>query len=270
MQGNTILSTLVNVDRVRSSIRRLLSGEVSEILGELFQNSQRARASNVLIATTTSGFTYQDNGHGLLGGIDGFHTLLKIAESSFDNPTLEAQEPMGLGIHALLAHEQVSAVRFESGDYGLTIEAGRWWADQAYYSTWFERLQTLAAPVSGLRIVVQCTPKLPETVQNILLDREMNGNPARGYADLLRITLDGIAVNTRLPGWATSGALLLETSYQGCPLTIRFTDGYDARCAVNWYGQIITDEINGSFAYYLHVRDGPPLNPVSPTRRGLI
>jgi len=259
------LSTLVNIDRVRSSIRRLLSGEVSEILGELFQNSQRARATNVVVGTSEGGFSYEDNGHGLLGGLDGFRTLLKIAESSFDNPTLEAQDPMGLGIHALLAHEQVSTVRFESRDFGLTIDTARWWADQAYYSTWFERLETLAAPVSGLRIVVQCAPKLPETVQNILLDRGMNGNPARGYADLLRITLDGIAVNTRLPVWATSGALLLETSYQGCPLTIRFTDGYDAPCAVNWYGQIIKDEINSSFAYYLQVRDGRPLNPLSPS-----
>ena len=129
MHPNATLSTLVNADRVRSSIRRLFSGEVSEILGELFQNSQRARATNVVVTTSEAGFSYQDNGHGLLGGIDGFHTLLKIAESSFDNPTLEAQDPMGLGIHALLAHEQVSVVRFESGDHGLTVEAGRWWND---------------------------------------------------------------------------------------------------------------------------------------------
>jgi len=33
------LSTLINSDRVRSSIRRLFTGAIDEILGELFQNS---------------------------------------------------------------------------------------------------------------------------------------------------------------------------------------------------------------------------------------
>ncbi len=135
MTSQDTLGILMNVDRVRSSIRRLFTGEISEILGELLQNSQRARASEVTITTNETGFTYEDNGHGLLGDLAGFHTLLKIAESNFDNPTLEAQDPIGLGIHALLAHAQVSAVRFESGELGLTIHTARWWADQAYYST---------------------------------------------------------------------------------------------------------------------------------------
>src|SRR5688572_13248518 len=122
MQPTSTLSTLVNADRVRSSIRRLFSGETTEILGELLQNSQRARSTDVTIASDEAGFTYADNGHGLLNGVAGFHTLLKIAESDFDNPTLEAQDPIGLGIHALLAHEQVSAVRFESGTLAMTID----------------------------------------------------------------------------------------------------------------------------------------------------
>jgi DNA mismatch repair ATPase MutL len=54
---------------VRSSIRRLFTGEISEILGELLQNSQRARATDVTITTHETGFTYTDNGHGLLGDV---------------------------------------------------------------------------------------------------------------------------------------------------------------------------------------------------------
>ncbi len=271
MHADTTLSTLVNADRVRSSIRRLFTGEIIEVLGELLQNSQRARSSDVIITTDEAGFTYTDNGHGLLGGPAGFHTLLKIAESEFDNPTIDDQDPMGLGIHALLAHEHVSAVRFESGAQALTIDTARWWADQAYYSTWFERLETIETPVGGLRVVVQCAPKLREIVQNILLDRGANGNPAPGYADLLRITLDGVAVNTSLPGWVSAGEQLFETIYQGCSLTVRYQcEPYHARAAVNWYGQIIRDEIDGHFSYYLHVRNGRPLNPLSPSRRGLI
>jgi hypothetical protein len=131
MHTNAILSTLVNADRVRSSIRRLFTGEISEILGELLQNSQRARATDVTISTDAAGFTYADNGHGLLGGVSGFHTRLTIAESDFDNPTINDQNPMGLGIHALLAHEHISTVRFESDTLALTIDIVRWWADQA-------------------------------------------------------------------------------------------------------------------------------------------
>jgi hypothetical protein len=101
------LTDLINADRVRSSIRRLFQNDIIECLSELLQNSQRARATKVEIQTSEDGFTYRDNGHGLLGGVEGFHTLLKIAESNFDNETITDQDPMGLGIHALLAHDAI-------------------------------------------------------------------------------------------------------------------------------------------------------------------
>jgi hypothetical protein len=270
MTPQDLLSTLVNVDRVRSSIRRLFTGEVSEILGELLQTSQRARANTVTITTNETGCIYEDNGHGLLGGVAGFHTLLKIAQSNFDNPTLESQDPMGLGIHALLAHGQVSAVRFESGELCLAIDTARWWTDQAYYSTWFERLETLAQPVSGMRVIVACKVELRTSLQSSLMGRTMSDSPARGYDDLLRVTLDGITLDTALPAWATIGVVLVETNYQGCPLTLRYTGEDGGRSAVNWYGQVIADRLNGSFAYTLHVRAERPINPMSPSRRGLM
>ena len=104
------------------------------------------------------------------------------------------------------------------------------------------------------------------------MDRGANGNPARGYADLLRITLDAVAVNTSQPAWVSAGEKLFETTYQGCPLTVRYvSETHIARSAVNWYGQIIRDsDISGHFTYLLHVRDGRPVNPLSPSRRGLI
>ena len=60
------LIELINTDRVRSSIRRLFQNDISECLSELFQNSQRARACKVEIWTCEEGFTYRDDGHGLL------------------------------------------------------------------------------------------------------------------------------------------------------------------------------------------------------------
>lgn len=119
------LSELINADRVRSSVRRLFQNYIAECLSELFQNSQRARASRVEITTSEDSFTYRDDGHGLLGGVEGFHTLLKIAESHFDNDTITDQDPMGLGIHALLVHDQIERVPFASGGYRLTLETKR-------------------------------------------------------------------------------------------------------------------------------------------------
>ena len=60
------LTDLINTDRVRSSIRRLFQNDITECLSELFQNSQRARARKVDLVTNEEGFTYRDDGHGLL------------------------------------------------------------------------------------------------------------------------------------------------------------------------------------------------------------
>jgi hypothetical protein len=157
------LSTLVNPDRIRSSIKRLFRNRIDEVLSEIFQNSQRSNSTTVEILTTDSTFTIQDNGHGLLNGIDGFHTLLKLAESNFDNETINDQDPMGLGIVSLLTHDQVKQVTFSSGNLELTIETDQWWNDLAYYSTWYERVVTLDQPVSG---VTHCCHVLTRAHQN--------------------------------------------------------------------------------------------------------
>src|SRR5690348_7633219 len=115
---------------------------------------QRARATRVTLTTHTDGFTYADDGHGLPDGLAGFHTLLKLAESDFDNPTIADQHPMGLGVHSLLAHRQVQAVTFASGARRLTLDPARWWTDPRYYATWFERVEVQDPPVAGLTIHV--------------------------------------------------------------------------------------------------------------------
>src|SRR5260370_21748272 len=79
------LSILVNPDRIRSSIKRLFHNRIDEVISEILQNSQRSGSTAVDITSTENGFTIQDNGHGLLNGIDGFPTLLKLAETEFDN-----------------------------------------------------------------------------------------------------------------------------------------------------------------------------------------
>lgn len=268
------LSELINGDRVRSSIRRLFENKISECLGELFQNSQRARAKRIEIATCEEGFTYHDNGHGIMGGINGFHTLLKIAESHFDNETITDQDPMGLGIHALLAHDQISQVTFASGMLSLTLDTKRWWEDKAYYTGWYKQVKELTVPVEGFEIAVACTENLTIAMKRTLTDRDpawKGANPAQGYAGILEIVLDGKPVDTRLPPWARVEQPLIDTKYMGARLLIGFQGEHNRdNSSVNWYGQLIKVDFYSGFMFHLDVREGRPVNPLSPSRRGLI
>src|SRR5215212_7365409 len=162
------LGDLVNPHGIRSAVRRLFTGGLDEILGELFQNSQRAGARQVDISHTPTGWTYTDDGHGV-AGVAGFHTLLRLADSHFANPLVAAdQQPMGLGLHALLAHEGITAVTFRSGGLRLTVDTARWWADPAYYTRWADRLAGDLEPPHGLHIEVTCTPAVGEALSRAL------------------------------------------------------------------------------------------------------
>jgi hypothetical protein len=268
------LTNLINADRVRSSVRRLFQNDISECLVELFQNSQRARARKVEIETCEEGFTYRDDGHGLLGGVEGFHTLLKIAESHFDNETITDQDPMGLGIHALLAHDAIRQVTFASGDYRLSLDTKRWWADRDYYTRWFTGLEELAEPVEGFEVRVSADAKLIGELKRAFTNSTYpyrKTGPAEGYEGYLEITLDGARIETRLPRWARVEHPLIKTDYQGSRLTIGFDCEYATRnSSVNWYGQVIEVDFHSGFKFHLDVRQGRPVNPQSPTRRGII
>jgi hypothetical protein len=268
------LTDLINTDRVRSSIRRLFQNDIAECLSELFQNSQRARARKVEIVTCKEGFTYRDDGHGLLEGVEGFHTLLKIAESNFDNETITDQDPMGLGIHALLAHDAIRQVTFASGGYRLSLDTKRWWSDRDYYTHWFKQLEELAEPVKGFEVIVVADAKLVQQLKQVFTNSTYpyrKTGPAEGYEGYLEITLNSAKIDTRLPHWARIEQPLIKTSYQGSRLTIGFDCEYGSRkSSVNWYGQIIEVDFHSGFKFHLDVRSGRPVNPLSPTRRGLI
>ena len=274
------LSVLVNPDRIRSSIKRLFHNHIDEVIGELFQNSQRSGSTTVDITTTESGFTIQDNGHGLLNGIDGFHTLLKLAESDFDNETIEDQDPMGLGIVSLLTHDQIAEVTFSSGCLELTVDTKLWWSDSGYYSVWFERLITLDQPVTGLRISVSCSPELVKALHDSLTPKDQiynftdriykSASPAQGYDGILKITLNSQKVRTTLPAWTRLSDRLISTTYKGNKLEIGYNETA-LRSSVLWYGQLILQRGLGNyFDFHLQVTSGRPVNPLSPSRAGII
>lgn len=285
--STTELSTLVNTDRIRSSVKRLFKNRIEELLGEAFQNSQRAGAKTVTISTTENTFTIQDDGHGLLNGVDGFHTLLKLADSHFDNDTIEDQDPMGLGIVSLLTHDEITEVTFSSALLELTIDTKRWWTEPDYYSVWYQRLITLDTPVAGLRILAQCSAKLVAEIGTALkpkdslsysfhsttLDPFEYASPAQGYDNILSITLNGENVRTSLPAWTQLHDTLIRTSFRGSKLLIGYnTSSY--KSSVLWYGQLIP--VNGlggyrhEFNFHLEVTSGRPVNPLSPSRTGII
>src|SRR5260370_12468600 len=239
------LSVLVNRDRIRSSIKCLFHNRIDEVVAELFQNSQRSGSTVVAIPTPDNGFTIQDNGHGLLNGIDGFHTLLKLAESNFDNETIEDQDPMGLGIVSLLTHDQITEVSFSSGSLELTIDTKLWWTDPGYYSVWFERMVTLDPPVTGLRLSVSCSPELVKALHDSLTPKDQIystadriydcASPAQGYEGILPITLNAEEVRTSLPPCARLNDRLISTTYKDNKLEIGYNETA-LRSSVLWYG----------------------------------
>lgn len=267
-------SELVNADRLRGSIRRLFENSVPEILGELLQNSQRALATQVTIETGSDWFSFADNGHGL-EGIDGFHTLLKIGESYFDNPTIGDQDPMGLGTLALLAHDEVSEVSFLSNNLCVTIDTHIWWTNKEYAGNWHTRVENTPCP-QGLQILVKCSNEVVKQVREALgketyYSSHSHRRPARGYEDYLTITLDGKPVDTSPPGEAEVKDVFLEFEYQNCPVVVGLTSSiYRDNSSINWYGQIIWMNTPRPFKFHMKVRTGRPINPMSPSRRGVI
>jgi hypothetical protein len=259
--------------------KRLFRNRIDEVLSELFQNSQRSNSTAVDILTTDNTFTIQDNGHGLLNGIDGFHTLLKLAESNFDNETIHDQDPMGLGIVSLLTHDQVKKVTFSSGNLELTITTDQWWNHPAYYSTWYERIITLDHPVSGLRIAVTCSPELVKALHTALEPKHQlysfsdevykSASPAQGYAGILNITVNSAPVQTTLPRWTKLTDRMVSTTYKGSKLEIGYASS--GRSTILWYGQlIILRGLANCFEFHLEVKSGRPVNPLSPSRAGII
>jgi hypothetical protein len=266
-------TNLVNGDRIRLSIKRLFTGNVAEILSELLQNSQRAGATQIIVTTHNNSFTFEDNGHGI-ANIDGFYNLLKIAESDFQNPDVNAQAPMGLGINALLAHEEVTSVIFHSGGLSLDIDTQRWFTDREYYTNWTSRLEPTTTYTGGLCITVKTKGKLPTTLASLLSNAQNEDNPALGYGDLLSLSVNGADIPLIVPKHFLPLKSIIKTTYQDCDLHIgpRREAGYKSQYAyINWFGQIIPSNNLPSLAYYLHVRGNKrPVNPMAPSRRGLI
>jgi hypothetical protein len=214
------IDDLINPVRLRLGIKRAFTGDINEVLSELFQNSARAGARNLQIITDNQGFLYHDDGRGLRDRSD-FEALLKLGESRWDRSVEEEQQPMGLGIHSLLAHEEVESVTFSSNLLSLTLDARRWWTDWQYAAGWADNLSHISFPAPGMNIGVTCSRALKNELVKALTDCWLiYRSPARGYHDLLNITINDMIVSTSVPEDATPSIPLIETSYRNNRLVI--------------------------------------------------
>jgi hypothetical protein len=268
------INDLINPARLRLGIKRAFTGDINEVLSELLQNSARAGARNVQITADDRGFIYQDDGRGLRDKSD-FEALLKLGESGWDKRVEEEQHPMGLGIHSLLAHDEVESVTFSSNLLSLTLDSRRWWTDFRYAAGWADYLNRICFPAPGMSIGVMCSKSLTDQLVKALTDGwQIYRSPARGYHGLLDVTINDTVVNTSVPEDATPGIPLIETTYQNNRLVIGLygKEGYAAQNGiwVNFYGQMIPVDHYSRFQAYLEVRRGRPVNPMSPSRRGII
>lgn len=268
------ITDLINPMRLRLGIKRAFTGSTGEILSELFQNSQRAGARNVRITTDDRGFIYQDDGRGLRNEAD-FEAIVKLGESGWDQRVEGEQQPMGLGIHSLLAHEKVETVSFTSNLLSLKLDAKRWWTDEQYAVNWRDNLNMVSFPAPGMNIAVTCSKELTEKLAEVLTQNlQAKPSPAQGYYDLLDISLNETAINTKIPSAALPAISLIKTEYQSNRLLIGLHDknGYSTATGlwINWFGQMIEVPQRSHFIAYLEVRRGRPVNPMAPSRRGII
>jgi hypothetical protein len=267
------INDLINPARLRLGIKRAFTGDINEVLSEIFQNAMRAGARNIRITTDDRGFAYQDDGRGLRDESD-FESLLKLGESGWDQRVEEDHQSMGLGVHSLLAHDEVQSVTFSSNLLSLTIDAHLWW-DWQYAAGWRENMRTICFPAPGMNIGVMCSKALTDQLVKALTDAWLiYRSPARGYYGLLTIMINDTIVNTSVPEDATPSIPLIETSYQNNRLVIGLygKEGYATQNGiwVNFYGQMIPVDQYSRFQAYLEVRQGRPVNPMSPSRRGII
>ncbi|MCI0659569.1 MAG: hypothetical protein L0220_00695 [Acidobacteria bacterium] len=268
------ISDLINPMRLRLGIKRAFTGDVNEILNECIQNSMRAGAQNIQITTDDRGFIYQDDGRGLRDESD-FEDLVILGESGWDQHIEEEQMPLGLGIHCLLAHDEIESVTFSSNHLSLTLDAKRWFSDSQYAVGWRDNLSTISFPAPGMNIIVKCSKALTANLIQALTDGWLiHRSPARGYHDLLYITLNGTVVDTSVQEGAMPSVSLIDTFYQKNRLIIGLhgKEGYGTQNGiwVNFYGQMIAVDRYSHFQAYLEVRQGRPVNPMSPSRRGII
>ena len=269
---------------VKSPLFRVLKQLLSEIVGELLQNSQRAGASEIHfhLDGEANAITIRDDGPGVAPDRTSWSRILRMADSFYANEKVEAnQKPMGVGLLSLFALDGVKSVSISSRGKCATIETNLLWESEDYWATWTDLIADTPDAISGFELVIKYVE--PETTFSYnriahkfeyALTQSGDGNafaPPRGYDGFLKIFLDGKAVDAMIPIECVSEGddLLYDGFYENNRLRIgQSANPYRAYAFVVWYGQII--KLNSEIPFLLEVRGGSPITPLAPTRTSLI
>ncbi len=278
------MSLIVNEKRLPATVKRLFKNSVSEIVGELLQNAQRAGAKEIhfYLDSEAQTITVRDDGSGISPDTAGWTRILRMADSFYPDETIKAnQKPMGVGLLSLFALGGVKSVSISSRGKRATVEANLLWESEDYWATWTDLIADTPEFISGFELTVKYEEpeatfsynRLAHKLEYALTKFGDGGSfaPARGYQDFLKIFLDGKMVDTTLPAECIPEGddLLYDGFYENNRLRIaQAANPYRAYAFVIWYGQII--KLNSEIPFLLEVSSGSPVTPLAPTRTSLI
>lgn len=278
------MSLIVNEKRLPATIKRLFKNSVSEIVGELLQNSQRAGAKEIHFHLDREDQTLivRDDGSGISPETTSWARILRMADSFYSDAKVEAnQKPMGVGLLSLFALDAVKSVSISSRGKCALLETNLLWESEDYWATWTDLITDAPETISGFELTVRYEEpeatfsynRLAHKFEYALTKFGDGGScaPARGYQDFLKIFLDGKAVDTTLPTECVPAQddLLYDGFYENNRLRIsQSANPYRAYAFVVWYGQII--KLNSEIPFLLEVSGGSPVTPLAPTRTSLI
>ena len=278
------MSLIVNEKRLPATIKRLFKNSVSEIVGELLQNAQRAGAKEIHFQLDREAQTIvvRDDGSGIAPDAENWSRILRMADSFYSDEQVEAnQKPMGVGLLSLFALDAVKSVSISSRGKRATVETNLLWESEDYWATWTDLITDAPEFIGGFELTVRYEEpeatfsynQLAHKFEYALTKFGDGGSfaPARGYQGFLKIFLDGKAVDTTLPTECVPAPddLLYDGFYENNRLRIsQSANSYRAYAFVVWYGQII--KLNSEIPFLLEVSQGSPVTPLAPTRTSLI
>ena len=249
------MSLIVNEKGLPATIKRLFKNSVSEIVGELLQNAQRAGATEIrfYLDPENNTINVRDNGSGVAPGTTSWSRILRMADSFYSDSQVETnQNPMGIGLLSLFALDAVTSVSINSNDRKVTIETDKLWKSECYWANWTDLITDTSDSIDGFELTIKYDEAETTFSYNRLahkfeyaLTKFGDGcgfAPPRGYQNFLKILLDGKAVDTSLPAECVpeGGDLLFDGFYENNRLRIASSvSPYRASAFVVWYGQII-------------------------------
>ncbi|MBC7901539.1 MAG: ATP-binding protein, partial [Saprospiraceae bacterium] len=278
------MSLIVNEKRLPATVKRLFRNSVSEIVGELLQNAQRAGAKEIHFHFDREAQTIvvRDDGSGIFPDTANWARVLRMADSFYSNEQVEAnQKPMGVGLLSLFALDAVKSVSINSHGKFATVETNLLWESEDYWATWTDLIADAPETINGFELTVKYEEpeatfsynRLAHKFEYALTKFGDGGSfaPPRGYQGFLKIFLDGNAVDTTLPAECVPNGcdLLYDGFYENNRLRIgQSANPYRTYTFVVWYGQVI--KLNSEIPFLLEVKGGSPVTPLAPTRTSLV